>query len=177
MVKTSKDQMKRDEKKVVKELEQHANDSIERIAKRCGFSRQKVWRIIKRLEKNKTVWGYQAITDDEKLGVTTYFILTKRTNKPLTKEIVDIIVNRKLKQKLTKLNIQLVGCYLVHGTYDWIILVKAPGITQIKIFIDGLLQEFGGYLSEIQTEEVLFPLQKGNIENPHPEKLKDYFLV
>ena len=56
MPKSSKEQIDLDEKKVVSELQRNSKESIDVIAKRCGFSRQKVWRIIKRLEKNKTIW-------------------------------------------------------------------------------------------------------------------------
>ena len=58
MAKTSKKQIEEDERKIISELQKNAKESIDIIAKKCGFSRQKVWRIIKRLEKNKTIWGY-----------------------------------------------------------------------------------------------------------------------
>jgi len=51
---------------VIEQLQRNSNESIDKIAKTCGFSRQKVWRIIKRLENNKTIWGYTAVPDKEK---------------------------------------------------------------------------------------------------------------
>ena len=51
MPKSSKTQIDKDEKKVIHELQKNAKESIDTIALRCNFSRQKVWRIIKRLEK------------------------------------------------------------------------------------------------------------------------------
>ena len=56
MPKSSKKQIDADEKKVKRELKKNSKESIDKIAKKCEFSRQKVWRIIKRLEKNKTIW-------------------------------------------------------------------------------------------------------------------------
>ena len=53
MPKNSKKQIDKDEKKVIAELQNNARESIDKIAQECGFSRQKVWRIMKRLEKNK----------------------------------------------------------------------------------------------------------------------------
>ena len=55
MPKNSSEQIDVDEKKVIRELQRNSKESIDKIAKKCGFSRQKVWRIIKRLEKNKTI--------------------------------------------------------------------------------------------------------------------------
>ena len=50
MAKTSEETMKKDRKKVLDVLGQHARDNINELAKRCGFSRQKMWRIIKDLK-------------------------------------------------------------------------------------------------------------------------------
>ena len=61
MVKTSQDQIEKDEQRILQELQKNAKESIDTIAKNCGFSRQKVWRIIKRLEQNEIVWGLSLI--------------------------------------------------------------------------------------------------------------------
>jgi len=53
LAKSSKETMMKDEIKVLDFLEQHAKESVEEIAKRSGVSRQKIWRIIKRLEENE----------------------------------------------------------------------------------------------------------------------------
>jgi len=58
-----KKSLSRLEKKVIAELRKNAKGSVDALAKRCEFSRQKVWRIRKRLEKDKTVWGYAAIVN------------------------------------------------------------------------------------------------------------------
>ena len=67
-------QIEEDEKKIIKELQNNANKSINEIAKKCGFSRQKVWRIIKNLENNNTIWGYVAVTNEEKLDHKEYIV-------------------------------------------------------------------------------------------------------
>ena len=57
MPKSSKEEVIQSENIVLKELKKDASKSIDAIAKDHNFSRQKVWRIIKRLEKNKKIWG------------------------------------------------------------------------------------------------------------------------
>jgi len=52
MAKSSKKQIYEDELKVIAELQKNAKESIDVISKKCGFSRQKTWRIIKGLEGN-----------------------------------------------------------------------------------------------------------------------------
>ena len=51
MPRKSKAQIRDDEKKILKALQKNSKEGIDAIAKHCGFSRQKVWRIIKQLEK------------------------------------------------------------------------------------------------------------------------------
>lgn len=72
MPRKSRAQIRDDEKKVLKALQKNSKEGIDAIAKLCGFSRQKVWRIIKQLEKNEFIWGYTAITDDRKLNGTSH---------------------------------------------------------------------------------------------------------
>jgi DNA-binding Lrp family transcriptional regulator len=68
MAKSSVKQIELDEKRILDELAKNANKSINDIAEKCGFSRQKVWRVIHNLEKNHTIWGYVAVVDQEKLN-------------------------------------------------------------------------------------------------------------
>ena len=63
MAKSSKKQIYEDELKVIAELQKNAKENIDTISKNCGYSRQKVWRIINRLEENKTIWGYTAVVN------------------------------------------------------------------------------------------------------------------
>ena len=83
MPKSSKKQINEDEKKLLRVLRQNSRDSIENIAKNCGFSRQKLSRTKKRLEENRTIWGYHAVVDDEKLDRTRYMMLVKRSSQPV----------------------------------------------------------------------------------------------
>ena len=100
MAKTSTQQLLKDEKKVLDVLQTNAKDSIDVIAKKCKFSRQKVWRVIKKLEREKIIWGYSAIADDEFSGMKHYTMLMKRTTRPVDEKILDEIVNTRLDDLL-----------------------------------------------------------------------------
>ena len=90
-------QIEEDAKKILLELSNNSNKSINEIAKKCGFSRQKVWRIIKNLEKNHTIWGYTTVTDKEKQELVNYTLLIKRTNKAVGNDTVKKIIDRELE--------------------------------------------------------------------------------
>ena len=80
MIKSSKEQMQKDAKVVLAELQKDSHKNIDLIAKSVGFSKQKVWRIIKQLEKDRLIWGYSAITDVEKQELEKYILFFKRSS-------------------------------------------------------------------------------------------------
>ena len=93
-------------------LTKNANKSINDIAETCGFSRQKVWRVINNLEKNHTIWGYTAVVDEEKLDKKGYIMLIKRSNKPITKEIINHIIKREIEDRVKKMGVEYIDSYL-----------------------------------------------------------------
>ncbi len=131
MAKSSKEQIDDDEKKVIRELQKNSKENIDKIAKKCGFSRQKVWRVIKRLEKNKTIWGYNVVVDNEKLDLINYLILIKRTSKPIEKT-ANKIISRDLEEKANEIGIVIHSSHYLHGEFDWQICFTSKNITNAK---------------------------------------------
>jgi len=176
MPKSSKKQINEDEKKLLKVFQENSADNIENIAKKCGFSRQKLWRIKKRLEKNKTIWGYHAVVDDEKLGLKRYLLLLKRTNKPLSNKQLDIITSRKLIQVTSELGINVECSFFLHGSYDWFFSITAKSIRDVKRVIEVFTRLLSDVISEIQVQEVIFPVEKNNFTNPNLDQIKEFFI-
>ena len=175
MPKNSKQQIDIDEKKVISEIQKNSKEGIDKTAKKCGFSRQKIWRIIKRLEKNKTIWGYSAIIDDNKIGLQRYFILIKRTSKPFSKEHIDSIIEGMIEQEITKMKITVENVSYTHGDFDWIHVIHASSILKVKKYCEILINLSKDYISDIKILEDLFPVKKNFIPNPNITNLKDLF--
>ena len=97
MPKRSRQQIEEDEKKILNELQKNANESIDAIARNCKFSRQKVWRSIKRLEHDRVIWGYTAIVDDDQQNRRHYVALIKKTTMPLDEAIATQAASSKLQ--------------------------------------------------------------------------------
>lgn len=176
MAKRSREQINMDERKLLTELQENSSESIDKLAKRCGFSRQKVWRIVKRLEKNKTIWGYHAVVDQSKLELKRYLILIKRTTKPMEEKALDAMVKSNPKG-ISESGVGVDSSFFVHGRYDWVLNVTASGIRQVKRFCEAILRTFPGHVADIQVLEILFPMKKSNMNNPYPEGIKDFFLI
>ena len=178
MPKNSVKQIQQDEKRILEELLKNANMSVNEIANKLGFSRQKVWRIIKNLEKNKTIWGYTTIIDDNKMGRKRFYILLKKAPVKVTDEKLNIVINRELRKIATKNKVNLESTYFFHGSYDGQICVTAENIIQVKNFITDIQKKLGEhYFKEADILEVLVPIQMRGFNNPNLKQLKDYFAL
>ena len=174
MPKTSKEQITDDEKKIIHELQKNSKESIDKIAKKCGFSRQKVWRVIKRLEKDKTIWGYSAVVDDEKFDVTRYIMLIKRSSQPLG-DAINKITNLIAEKRGREIGIDVLSVGYLHGRYDVAIVFTAEDIKHAKKFSEILVAEGANLLSEVELMEFIFLLREGGITNPEIKKFKEFF--
>ena len=174
MPKTSRKQAKEDERNIIRELLNNSSQSAAKIAKKCGFSRQKVWRIMKRLEKDNTLWGYTAVVGTEELGMTSYVLLVKITNLPITEKIADRIIKGSIIQEGEKIGVDVLGSYYLHGTFDWMLCFSAPDIKHAKKFVNAFNTAYQGYVAEIHLLEKIFPIMKCGFRNPNAEKLKEF---
>lgn len=174
MVKVSREQMNKDEKIILAELQNNAQESIDMLAKRCGFSRQKVWRIVKRLEKTRLIWGYSAIIDEKKNDMNHYTLLVKRTTKKLDEKTVDIITSRKLEDIVASIGVTIENSYYVNGEYDWIITFTARDLMQAKKFCESLLTLHAGVIEKTILLETLFIVKNHYVLNPESKKLREF---
>ena len=174
MAKSSKKQIDQDEKRVIEQLQKNSNESIDKIAKICGFSRQKVWRIIKRLEKNKTIWGYTAVPDKEKQGVHHYIMLIKRSNEP-AKNVIDDIIDGFKKYSGKNLGIFVQTACMLQGQYDIMLCFTARDISVAKRFTESINNKYSAYIKEIMMLEDIFPVRINGMMNPKVDDLKEFF--
>jgi DNA-binding Lrp family transcriptional regulator len=174
MAKSSRKQIDQDEKRVIEQLQRNSNESIDKIAKTCGFSRQKVWRIIKRLENNKTIWGYTAIPDKEKQGVRHYIMLIKRSNEPISTVLGDVIDGFK-KYAGKNLGIFVQTACMLHGEYDMMLCFTAKDIGVAKRFTEFINKKYSTYIGEIMMLEDIFSIKISGMMNPKVDDLKEFF--
>jgi DNA-binding Lrp family transcriptional regulator len=174
MPKSSQQQIYEDELKVIGELQRNANQSIDKIAKTCKFSRQKVWRIIKRLENSKLIWGYYTVIDDEAYDKKTFIMLIKRSFKPM-KDAADKIIHLTMHKIGREIGVDVIYSSYLHGYYDWMFILTGKNIQEIKKFDSLLTNEYQDLIKETMILEEIFPIKKHGVVNPNVEKLKDFF--
>ncbi len=176
MAKSSKKQIDQDEKRVIEQLQRNSNESIDKIAKTCGFSRQKVWRIIKRLENNKTIWGYTAIPDKDKQGVRHYILLIKRSNQPVA-EILDSVLDSFKKYSGKNLGVFVQTASVLQGEYDLMLCFTAKDITIATRFTELIKKKYAAYIGEMTMFEDIFSIRISGMMNPKVDDLKEFFKI
>jgi DNA-binding Lrp family transcriptional regulator len=177
MPKSSKEQIDEDEKKIIKLLQKNSEESIDKIAKKCGFSRQKVWRIKKKLEKNKIIWGYHAVVEDDRMDMKRYQILIKKTPVPMSNDIIEVMLGKNIRIELEKSGIMFYNSLYTQGYFDWSLCITAPDIIKVKKFIEFLKIKFENHISDIQVLEVIFPFLKSGIDNPNLNEFKEFLAI
>lgn len=173
MVKRNDDELTLDEKTILSELRKYSKGSIEQIAKNCGLSKQKIGRIIKKLEEKKIIWGYSTIFDEQKLGVQKFMLLIKRKARSIDEKILENIMFGYLDKKYIEIGVVIESSYYLHGEFDWEIIFTAKDIQQAKKFISILTGYYASLIEKTTLVQVLFPQRRQYISNPHPVKLKE----
>jgi len=172
MSKSSDKKIEEDKNNIIRMLTEDSRQSPNEIAKKLGFSRQKAWKLIKEIEREKKIWGYTAITGEEDDNGVTFFALTK--NKIPMFDYIDTIIKRIKERCIGELDIQVTGTFYLNGSYDWITIFTAKNITEAKIFCSYMEKHYGKYIERVELLESVFPLIKCGKINPELEKIKKF---
>jgi DNA-binding Lrp family transcriptional regulator len=171
MAKTSRKQIDEDEKRIMVELEKDSNESYDELAKRLKFSRQKVWRIVRGLNKSRAIWGYTAIVDNEMRSLKSYVLMLKRSGELMDEKTIDLFTSQQMQDNL---GVTIENMFFMHGEYDWIISFTAPDIRQAKKFCETILKAYPGMFARMSLMETLIAVRKHNVANPNAKKLKEF---
>ncbi len=173
MAKTSKKKMADDRIKVLAELQKNCNASIDEISKNVGFSRQKVWRIIKTLDSEQFTWGYHAVPDLEKINRKAYVLLVQWSHQPVENEFEAALVKRVADKTGEKLGVVVEDDLWVDGSIvDEIVVFTAPGMAQAVQFQELFRTSYTGNVVDMTLLDVVVPLKRSGFLNPSIKKEK-----
>ncbi len=167
MPKVSKEQVLQDETKVINILRTHAKESIDTIAKRCRFSPQKVSRIIAKLEREKRIWGYSVIVEDEYFELRHYYFLCKRTRTLLPQNLIDEVLNTRIDDLVPRSNIIIENIEYVNGPCDGVFSFWAKDVTTAKRFVEQMNVHFHQYITDCSLLESVYSVRRQGHRNPN----------
>jgi DNA-binding Lrp family transcriptional regulator len=127
--------------KILPLLRKNARASIADLAKAASLSEADVTKRIEKLEHDGVVLGYQAIVDPEKTADdnVTAVIEVKMTPER------DGGFN-KLAERISKFP-EVLGCYLMSGGYDLMVVVEGPTLHGVAGFVSEKLSTMKGVIS------------------------------
>lgn len=175
MPKRSEKKLIEDEQKILQEISKDSTKSLNAIADKIGFSRQKVWRIIKDLEEDNTIWGYTTIFDQSKQGLKYYILLIKRTNEPINKKLAEKIISRDIEKQMEEIGSKMVTSIYTNGIYDWVIIFTSKDTKHAKNTSELFKIRYGKYLKEVILLDELFTCKIQNTLNPSVGDLTKVF--
>jgi DNA-binding Lrp family transcriptional regulator len=138
------------DEQILELLEQNARVTDERIASLVGVAAPEVHAAIKRMEDEKVILGYRAVTDPAKAsdGKVTCMIEVRVT--PQRGVGFDKIAERIYRFPEVR------SLYLVSGSYDLLVVVEGQSIQEISYFVFEKLAT----LDHIQSTTTHFMLKK-----------------
>lgn len=171
--KTSKSNKNPFNNEILNALLEDPTKSLRIIAKELKSYRQKIWREKKKLEEKHIIWGYTAVVDYGKLNYIAYIMLLKM--KPMSKELVDLMLRRLYEKEQLKQNIRLRDFWIVTGEFDWIIKFSAPDHATARKYYDTIRLLYDNYLIEkpVMVDVNLCLVAEGKM-NPEVEKLREF---
>jgi DNA-binding Lrp family transcriptional regulator len=159
--------------KILHALLEDPTKSLRDIAKDLKSYRQKIWRVKKKLEDENVIWGYTAVIDERKLNHVSYLMLLKM--KPMSKELVDIMLGRLYRKAQEKQNVRLQDLWNVNGEYDWVLRFAAPDTMTARRYYDTIRLVYDEYLLEKPVMiDLNFCLVTEGKMNPDLEKLSEF---
>jgi DNA-binding Lrp family transcriptional regulator len=115
--------------KVLEILKDDARAPVDAIARRIGATEDEVRREIAQLEATKTILGYQAIINPEKLDEEPCMGIIEVRVKPEREKGYDAIAAQIYRFPEVKL------CFLLSGAYDLLVFVEGPNLKAVSLFV------------------------------------------
>jgi DNA-binding Lrp family transcriptional regulator len=164
-------QISKSEEKILNELQKNCRLNLDEIGKKCGCSRYKVGRFIKKLEENNTILGYTAIINPNKTNFKHYILLIKRTTQPLEDELIKKLPLLSGNDLVPGIKINLEDTLYVHGNFDWVMTFTALDISYAKDFCNKILKYYRNYVESIELLETIGPIRKNGFRISKSDKI------
>jgi DNA-binding Lrp family transcriptional regulator len=165
------------EDKILKELKKNCRLNLDEIGKRCGCSRYKVAKIMKRLEDNNIILGYSAIINPSKINLKHYILLVKRTSQPFDEEMIKKIPVMTERDFVPNVNIENIDTLYVHGNYDWVLSFTAPDISVAKEFCNKIMKYYSKLLEDLELLEIVAPFRLNGFVMASSDEIKEIIKI
>ncbi len=161
------------EGKILKELQKNCRLNLDEIGKKCGCSRYKVARIMKKLEENNIIVGYSAVINPTKTNLSYFILLVKRTSHPFDEDMIKKIPFTREVDFVPNVNVNSIATLYVHGTFDWVLAFTAPNIADAKEFCNKIFKYYSKYIESLELLTIVAPFRMNGFIMASNEEVKE----
>jgi DNA-binding Lrp family transcriptional regulator len=161
------------EEKILQLLQKNCRMNLDEIGKKCGCSRYTVGRVIKKLEENKTIVGYSAIINPNKIKSKYFILLVKRTSLPFDEGMLKLIPTTRETDFVPGVGIKNIATLYVHGKFDWVLAFTASDISIAKNFYNKILKQYSKYVENLELLEVVAPFRMNGLVVASEEEIEE----
>jgi DNA-binding Lrp family transcriptional regulator len=151
--------------KIVKALMGNSRMEINKIAEKTLLSRQTVSNLLKKMEENKTIWGYSIVLDPDFLDVVTFVLLIKLKPQCNKEKVLEQYF--KNKKKIPDNDGMFIDSVIVHGKYDLVMILCTKNIQTARRIVFDILDDLITNVDEYELEEAINLKRLCGIVNPN----------
>lgn len=153
---------------ILRILQENARESLENIARMLDLPVDEVASRIKQFEEAGVIRGYQAIVDEEKIGVRAVTAVIEVKVTPERRHGFDTVARRIAEFPEVR------SLYLVSGTFDLLLFVQGSTLQEVAGFVSSKLAPMEGVTSTCTHFMLKTYKDRGLIMEPSEtyEKLK-----
>lgn len=150
-------------------LENDPSMTMEEIGEVCGFSKQKVWRIMKKLRERNVILGDVSNLNPLAIGKRMFIIRMERSNHAIDSKLIALWNDRCIMIDIMAKEYGLSVCahdsYYMFSTYEWTTIVSTDSIQDLMRYIDIIRDILGSYYSRITYDEILWISHRNGMRN------------
>ncbi len=134
------DQLDDLDRRILRELQRDARLTHQELSDRVGLSPSPCARRIRRLETEGYITGYSARIDEAKLGFPFNVFISVRLDRQIDDRLVAF-------EKEVRLCPQFVDCWLMTGSFDYLLRISVRDLVEFEHFLTGRLTKLPGVAS------------------------------
>ncbi len=167
--------MEKDEERIGHELLKDPTLDAVAIAEKLGLSKQKVWRVLKKMEENGVILSHPASLNAMKMRKRTFLLLFERSSRSIDSRFLELLLHPYIIDELEKEGIKAVveESYYLNGVHDWAIIITVEEHRDLLKWIELWRRDYGEYYSKISQSEIMWIHQRNSILNNDRKELTD----
>jgi Lrp/AsnC family leucine-responsive transcriptional regulator len=143
---------------ILRELQTNARITNQELSERVGLSPSPCLRRLRRLEDEGYITGYTAIVDERRLGLSVAIFMSVKLERQVDSALTTF------ETAIAKYP-EVIDCWLMTGENDYLLLIRAAGLTEYENFLTGTFTKIPG-IASIQSSVSLRHVKSRRVGGP-----------